>query len=61
LFVTTIRVVSRADAFVAEGRVLKSMYMSLMRLGHELELCWIVISLIGAEVRKLVGRVGPRV
>jgi hypothetical protein len=47
--------------FIAEGRVLKGIYMGLVRLGCELELCGIIISPIGAEVRKAVSRVGPRV
>ena len=50
-----------ANAFVAEGRVLESIYMGLIRLGHKLELYRIVVSPIGAEVRKVVSRVRPRV
>jgi hypothetical protein len=43
--VTTIRVVSRADTFMAKGKVLKGMSMGLMRARHEPKLCIIVISM----------------
>jgi hypothetical protein len=54
LAVITIRVVSRADTFMAEGNMLKGMSMSEVRARHEPKLCGITISAKGAKVGKVV-------
>ena len=54
MFVTTIGIVNRTDTFVTEGRVLQGMYMSLIRLGCELELCSFSVSTIGVELSEVV-------
>jgi len=53
--------VSRADAFIAEGRVFQGMDMSLVGASHELKLCGVSVSMIGAELNKVVRGVWPRV
>jgi hypothetical protein len=44
--------------FITEGRVLKGMYMSLVWPGHKLELCRILISMVGTELSKAMTRIG---
>ena len=46
--------------FVAEGRMLQGMGMSLMALGFEPKLCRISISMIGIEVSEAMRGVRPR-
>ena len=58
MLITTIRVMSRTDTFVTEGRVLKGIYMSLVWLGHEPELHRILISMVGTELSKAITRIG---
>jgi len=52
--------VSRANIFVAEGRVLQGVNMGLMRASHEPKLCGVSISMIRAELSETVGGIGPR-
>jgi hypothetical protein len=60
LFVTTIRVVSRAHTFVAKGGVFQGMRISLVRAGHELKLCGVPVSTIRAELNEAVRGIRPR-
>jgi hypothetical protein len=60
LFVTTIWVVSRADAFIAEGGMFQGMDKSLMGLGCELKLCGVSVSTVGAELSEAVRGIWPR-
>ena len=50
---------SRADAFIAKGRVLQGMDMSLMGAGCEPKLCRIPISVIGVELGEAVRGIRP--
>ena len=52
---------SRADAFVTEGRMFQGIDVSLMGLGYKLKLCGVSISLIGAELSEVVRGIWPRV
>ena len=58
--ITTIRVVTRANVFVAKGRMNKSMFVGYMGLGHELKLYELTVCMLWAELTEVVGRIGPR-
>ena len=60
MLVTTIGVVSRADALVTEGRMLQGVHVGLVRPGHEPKLCGVSISMIRAELGKVVRGIRPR-
>jgi hypothetical protein len=53
--VTTIRVVYRANMFIIEGLMFKSIYISHIRLGHKPEFSRIIVHMIGVKVRVIVG------
>jgi hypothetical protein len=46
---------------IAEGTMHKGMLVHHVRLGHKLELCRIIIGVIGLKVREVISRVRPRV
>jgi hypothetical protein len=49
-----------ADSLEAEGLVLQGMYVSHVRVSHELELPIVSISTIWTEVGKMMATVRPR-
>jgi len=59
--VTTIWIIYRANVFVTEGLVLKTMYMGHMRPSHEPEFSRVLISTVRVKVRELVSAIWPRV
>jgi hypothetical protein len=46
--------------FVAEGRVLQGVNMSLVGTSHKPELYRVSISMVGVELSKMVSRIQPR-
>ena len=58
--VATIRVMSRADAFIAKGGVFQGMGVSLMRMRCKLKLCGIPVSTIGVELSEAMRGIWPR-
>jgi hypothetical protein len=59
LAITTIRVVSRADAFTAEGNMLEGISISEVRARQEPKLHRIIISVKGTKLGKVMGSIGP--
>jgi hypothetical protein len=60
LAITTIRVVHRADTFLAKGMMLKSVSMSKVRVRHKLKLSVIAIGTVGAKLSEVVRGIGRR-
>ena len=46
--------------FIIEGRVLQGVGVSLMGPGHKPKLCGVSVSVIGAELSKVVREIWPR-
>jgi hypothetical protein len=46
---------------VAEGRVFQGVNVSLVRTSCQPELCGVPVSMIGAELSEVMGRIWPRV
>ena len=45
---------------ITEGKMLQGVHVGLVRLGHELKLCRVSISMIRAELSKAVREIRPR-